>query len=169
VLLGVVLGLVRGKPWEIFIWLEKRFPFLKRHAVLLAFLVVLSATLGSLFFSSVAGFAPCTLCWYQRIFIFPQVVILGMALLKKDQAVADYIIALSSVAGVIALYHQYLQFGGSPLVPCSASAEAVSCAQRFILEFGYVTIPMMTLTVSLMVIILMLFVKLNDGMGVSHN
>lgn len=133
--------------------------FFGRNAVLFSFLTSLGALLGSLYYSVIVGFPPCQLCWIQRIFIYPQAIVLGMALIKKDGHLADYIIALSTVGGIVSAYHQYIQFGGRSLYSCAAGLGAVSCTQRLILEFGYVTIPMMMLTVFLLNILFMLAQK----------
>ena len=135
--------------------------FFGAHAFILAFSIASGSLLSSLFYSEVAGFAPCLLCWWQRIFFYPQVVLFAVAFLKKDGEIEDYIIALSAIGGIIAAYHSYLQFGGSPLVPCSASAVAASCAQRYFLEFGYITIPTMALTGFTLIPLLMLAKKAN--------
>ncbi|KPC98964.1 Disulfide bond formation protein C [Geobacillus sp. BCO2] len=69
----------------------------------------LIATLGSLYFSEVLGFIPCDLCWFQRIFMYPQVIILGIAIVRKDAAAARYSFTLSLIGGGISLYHYGLQ------------------------------------------------------------
>jgi disulfide bond formation protein DsbB len=108
---------------------------------------------GSLFYSDSAGFIPCSLCWWQRIFLYPQAFILLFAMIKKRDDVAPYSIFLSAIGGLISLYHVFLQFGGSPFVPCSAGGA--SCSQRYFLEFGYVTLPTMALTGFLMILVFM--------------
>ena len=120
--------------------------FLARHAVPFAFAVSFAAFLGSIFYSEIAGFPPCALCWLQRAFMYPQVLLLGVALLRHDRRILDYVLILSFAGAALAGYNQYLQFGGIPLVPCGIAPGTVSCSQRFFLEFGYVTIPMMSLT-----------------------
>ncbi len=127
--------------------------FLGRNAVLFSFLIALSSVVGSLYYSEIVGFEPCKLCWLQRVFIYPQVIILGMALRKEDIRVADYCIALSGIGAVFSAYHQYLQFGGRSLFSCAING--VSCSQRLTLQFGYVTIPMMMLTGFLLIILFM--------------
>lgn len=124
-----------------------------------ALFVALGGTLASLFYSEIAGFAPCGLCWLQRIFLYPQVILLGMALYYQEWQIAKYSIALSSLGGLVALYHSYIQFGGSPLVPCPLVATAVSCSQRFVFEFGYITFPVMSLTAFALIILLMIFAQ----------
>lgn len=133
--------------------------FVSKNGMLFAFLVTLLAVAGSLYYSNIAGFAPCSLCWYQRAFMFPLVFILGLAVYRKESVIARYGIFLASIGAIISVYHQYLQFGGNPLIPCSAATESVACSARFIFEFGYVTIPMMTLTAFLLIITFLWFAK----------
>ena len=117
-----------------------------------AFLVALVATAISLVYSDIIGFVPCELCWIQRIFLYPQVIILGLALWKKTKDSEIYCSALSLIGGVIALYHFYGQsFNPSALPACDALGEA-SCAARYFVEFGYVTIPLMSLTGFLLIL-----------------
>lgn len=120
----------------------------------MAFILSLSAALGSLFYSDIAGYIPCTLCWYQRVFMYPQVILFGAALWKRDNHVWLYSIPLSVAGGVIATYQYYLQLGGNPLIPCAKGGYASACAQRFVMEFGYITIPLMAATVFVLLILL---------------
>lgn len=124
-----------------------------RHSLWLSFGVAASALLLSLFYSDVAGYAPCALCWYQRILIYPQAVILGMAAWRNDLNVRIYCLTLSIIGAVIATYHYLLQFGvASPaLAPCALHG-GVSCADRLFTVFGFVTIPFMSLTAFLLII-----------------
>lgn len=117
---------------------------LGRHALAVGLLLASLGTAGSLWYSNVIGYPPCDLCWVQRIFLYPQVLLLAVAVLKRDRGAVDYALALSLAGLAVALYHVSLQLGLSPLVPCSVGA--VSCGQRFFLAYGYVTIPVMSLT-----------------------
>lgn len=123
---------------------EKFSDFFGTNALALSFVVVLVGTASSLFYSEIAGFAPCALCWWQRIFLYPQVLILCTALWKKESSALVYTLPLSMIGGLVAIYHSYLQFGGSPLIPCPASG--ISCSQIYFIEYGYITIPTMALT-----------------------
>ncbi len=130
-------------------WYERICTILSSNTVAFAFVVVLVAMLGSLFFEHVAGWDPCTLCWWQRIFMYPQVFILGVALYLKRKDVFQYTILLSSIGGIIALYHWWLQlskvlFPAAPTSVCSLSGP--SCAFTPTMTFGYITIPMLALT-----------------------
>lgn len=132
---------------------------LAEQAYFLAFLVSLTATLGSLFFSEVAKFNPCVLCWYQRILMYPIPLLLYLAILKNQQKIISfYIITMSFIGALIALYHYSLQVlpFSSPLL---CSSEAVSCVKNYRFYFGYITIPMMSLTAFILIIILLSMFK----------
>ncbi len=129
--------------------------FLSNKAILFAFIVSLTATLGSLFYSEIAKYDPCKLCWFQRIFMYPLPFIFGVALWKKDKGVIKYALALSIVGGLIALYHYLLQTGIVPDGACGVVGYSVSCSQRFVMEWGYITIPMMSLTAFVYIIALL--------------
>lgn len=126
--------------------------FLGRHGLLLAWLTSLAAMGASLYYSEVAGFEPCFLCWWQRIFLYPQVFILGLALSRKDFGAAAYGLALAIPGAIIALYHNYLYYGGQSILPCDAFGRGASCVQLYVFEFGYITIPLMSLTAFLLTI-----------------
>lgn len=138
---------------------ERFFDFLGRNGIILAFLSVLAAVSGSLFYSEVAGYSPCVLCWYQRTLMYPQIIVLGMAIWKKDKKIADYGIALSLVGAVLAAYHYLLQVGAVSGLPCNAVGYSASCAKLFSMNFGYITIPLMALTSFLLIILFLLLQK----------
>src|SRR3989344_4212273 len=118
--------------------------FLKKNSLLLAFIVSLTATLGSLFYSEILGYTPCKLCWFQRIFMYPLPIIFGMALKNKDFKIKRYTIPLAIIGALIAAYHysmQIFQF----TTACGANSE-VPCNIVYSFELGYITIPMMALT-----------------------
>lgn len=132
------------------------FNFFAKNVLVFSFIVALTATLGSLFYSEVAGYEPCKLCWFQRIFMYPQAILLGLAWLKKDHGIILSSLALSIIGALIAGYHYLLQIGLAPSVNCSAVGYSISCSQRFLMQFGYITIPMMSLTAFLLIIIFMI-------------
>lgn len=102
------------------------------------------STLGSVFFSHVMEFAPCVLCWYQRIFLFPLVIILAVGLFPLDKSVVKYALPLAIAGWLTALYHNLLYSGIIPesIQPCS---QGVSCTEDYIDLFGFLTIPMLSL------------------------
>lgn len=138
---------------------RKILAFIRKYALQSSFSVALIATLGSLFYSDVAGFEPCLLCWYQRIFMYPQTVLFGMAITKRDKKIADYGIALSAIGGVIALYHVLLQRNLLPNIACDAVGYSVSCSKEFITAFGYITIPVMSVTAFGLILIALIALK----------
>src|SRR3989344_317959 len=129
------------------------------YGIHLIFLVSLTTVATSLFYSEILGFEPCVLCWIQRIFLYPQVIIAGMALYKKDRGIVDYVIGLSGTGALVAIYQHYLQMGGTSFLPCPAVSTGADCAQRFLFEFGYITFPLMSFTIFAFLIIVMLFVR----------
>jgi disulfide bond formation protein DsbB len=149
--------------------------FLVAYAIPAGFFLSLVTAGMTLYYSEVLGFVPCGLCWLQRIFLYPQAIILGIAWWKKDRNAADYSIALSIIGSVVALYQHYLQMGGTEVLPCPAVAETGSCAQRIIFEFGYITFPLMSFTVFAVLIVLMLYVRAHKrtiprmgGLSIAH-
>jgi len=123
------------------------------HGLLLMLIVAALATGGSLFFSDIAGWTPCKLCWLQRIFMYPQVLLLALALWKRDRGMAPYILLLSMIGLVIAIGHYAEQIQAvltplDPTVPCDTTG--VSCAKTPIFQFGYITIPVMAATAFLL-------------------
>lgn len=108
-----------------------------------AWLIASIATLGSLFFSDVMGFAPCVLCWYQRIFIYPLVLTFGVGLFSFDAGVVKYSLPLAVAGWLVALYHTLLYWGLIPksIQPCS---EGVPCTEKYIELFGFLSIPFMS-------------------------
>ncbi|HLD70790.1 MAG TPA: disulfide bond formation protein B [Negativicutes bacterium] len=152
VLIGASYLFWRNKFSEQFLWLSK-------NGMALAFLVALFSMLASLFYSNIAGFEPCVLCWYQRIFMYPLVFLLGVALAKKSRQIIDYILPLPVIGFLIALYHCYIYYFAS--AGCQLAGRGVSCTQRYVFEFGYITIPLMALTAFALVIVLLVFANLD--------
>jgi len=109
-------------------------------------LLVAGATLGSLFFSEVMELPPCSLCWVQRIFMFPLAIILLLGLFPFDPRVVRYALPLAGIGAAVALYHLLLQVG---LIPESAAPcrQGVSCSEAQVEILGFVSIPMLSLLV----------------------
>ena len=113
-------------------------------ALFAAWLVATIATAGSLFFSQVMELPPCSLCWYQRIFMFPLPIVLLTGLLPYDPRAARYGLPLALVGAAIALWHTLLYIG---LLPESAApcVQGVSCSQPTFELFGVLSIPLLSL------------------------
>jgi disulfide bond formation protein DsbB len=106
------------------------------------FLVALVSMLGSLYYSEVVGYPPCSLCWYQRIVMYPLVVIMGIAAFKRDGKIRTYVLPLMVIGAILALY-QYI-IGYIPDAEILGCSLDVSCTERYIWEFGFVDFPLMS-------------------------
>lgn len=110
----------------------------------LAWVLALAGTVGSLFFSEVMLYPPCVLCWYQRIALYPLVLIIPVGILARDSGVVKYALSLCIVGLAIAVYHNLLYFGFIPesITPCT---EGVPCNAKQVELLGFITIPLMAL------------------------
>jgi disulfide bond formation protein DsbB len=135
--------------------LEKILDFLGHFAFTGAFIVALIATAGSLYFSEVARLTPCELCWFQRIFMYPQALTLLIALIYKDRRVKKYIMPMSLIGGGISIYNYYLQIFPPAVSTCSINS-ADSCSRIISMYYGYITFSFMALTASTLIFILMM-------------
>lgn len=150
--LATLIGFVVLCIWVIDLILMK-FGFLKgkkrvyelfaKKALPLGFFVTLFATVMSLYYSYYLHIPACDLCWLQRIFIYPLVIIFVVAWYKNDTKIFDYVMGISGVGFVIALYHHYLQMGYNLLAPCSTAPFAVDCSTPTFIEYGFITYPFM--------------------------
>ncbi len=109
-----------------------------------AWVLAMVATLGSLFLGEVMKLPPCSLCWYQRICLFPLTVILAVGILMRDGKVALYALPLAGLGAGLALYHNLVYFGvvSEALSPCT---QGVPCSSRQMELLGFITIPLMSL------------------------
>lgn len=139
-------------------------PRLESFAGYAVFATALLATVGSLVMSEAFGLVPCVLCWYQRIFMYPLVIIVGLGIVRKDHAWPLTVLPLTVIGWLIALYHSLLQWDIIPerLAPC---VEGVSCITKQVNALGFVTIPFMSLVAfSIIIIFGALYLK-----GASHD
>ncbi len=118
----------------------------------LLWVLAIAATGGSLFFSEVMELPPCVLCWYQRIAMYPLVVIIAAGIVLGDAKWKWYALPLSLVGLGFAVYHNLLYYHIIPesLAPCM---EGISCTSRQIEWLGFITIPLMSLTAFLLMTI----------------
>lgn len=112
--------------------------------VFAAWLIASAAALGALFFSEVMELPPCVLCWYQRIFMFPLVLLLPLGLFPFDPKIVRYALPLALAGTAVAVVHMLLVAGIIPesVTPCS---RGVPCSETQIEWFGFVTIPLLSL------------------------
>ena len=134
---GAPLAALRSLVWGYELWL--------------AFAVAAVATGGSLFFSEVADFVPCELCWFQRIFMYPLAVTGLLVAVAGEHRLARYLLPLPVIGGGFSVYHLLVENGVvEQTQACSISAPG-GCAVKWIEEFGYVTIPTLALTAFVLV------------------
>ncbi len=141
--------------------LPQRAAGLQSYLLYIAWLVALTATLGSLYFSEIRGFIPCELCWVQRILMYPLSIILGIAAYRGDTGIKKYVLPLSMIGIVVSSYHYMLQkipgFGG--FRPC---VQGVPCDVMYINWLGFITIPFLALTAFILITIALVLLKNRD-------
>jgi disulfide bond formation protein DsbB len=108
----------------------------------LSWLISTTSTIGSLYFSNVMMLPPCLLCWWQRICMYPLVVLFSIAYIRKDQNSIFYTAPLIAIGLVISIYHNFLYYGliEKNIVPCTSD---VSCTSITIEWAGFITIPLL--------------------------
>lgn len=125
-----------------------------------AWVIALLSAAGSLFFSEVMALPPCVLCWYQRIAMYPLVLIIGIGIATSDVRWKIYALPLAIIGLALAIYHNLVYYGFIPesLTPCT---QGVSCSERQIEWFGFVTIPLMGLLSFLFISMIVIFYQPN--------
>lgn len=116
----------------------------RESLIFIAWAVSVIAMFGSLYFSEIRQYEPCELCWYQRILMYPFVIILGIATIKKDYQISFYTMILSIIGAGISLYHYGIQ-KLSLLADIAPACGRVPCTGAYINWFGFVTIPFLAL------------------------
>jgi disulfide bond formation protein DsbB len=124
------------------------------HEISLAFFVALTATLGSLYLSEVVHLIPCTYCWYQRIAMYPLVLLFGVAWMRKDPGIRHYAAPLAGIGLFIASYHYLIQRVPS-LDAGTACSTTVPCTAAWFYEFGFISIPYMAGSAFALILMLM--------------
>ncbi len=131
---------------------------IQSYGIAIGLVLAIVGSALTVYYSAILGIDPCPLCWWQRAMLYPQVVIFAVALIKRERTVACYSIALSVIGFVIAIYQHLLQVLPGSGLPCPATGT-VSCAQRFLFEFNYITYPLAAATLFAALIALMLYVR----------
>lgn len=129
----------------------------RRYGPYFAFIVALTATAGSLYYSEVRHFTPCTLCWYQRILMYPLVLIILVAIVERDKLLANFVLPFSVIGAFVSTYHYLVEWEvfGSP-TSCEAT---IPCSYRWVNYFGFISIPFMALVAFLMITVIMIVTK----------
>lgn len=131
--------------------------FWQKYGAYLAFAVALTAMLGSLYYSEIAGFVPCTLCWYQRILMYPVSLIILVGILKQDEYLPAYVLPFSVIGMGVSSYHYLIQRGlfAHPAT-CSIG---IPCNLSYVNYFGFITIPFLALTAFTLIAVIMTVTK----------
>jgi len=136
--------------------LSKKFlNLVKRYSYQSLFLLSFGGVVGSLIYSEIIGFAPCILCWYQRIFLYSIAILTAVALIKKEKVLNAYLLSLAIPGAIIGFYQYAVTVLGAPsLTPCTV--EGGSCAITYFVNFGYITIPFMAFSTFALIILIIL-------------
>ena len=130
---------------------------LSRNAIWLGALVASVTMLGSLYYSLVAHFVPCALCWYQRIAMYPLAVILLIAAVRRDRAIWRYVGPLALIGAAFSVYHTQLQ--AYPSQHSSFCTTLEPCTIRYVWEFGFVSLPFMALSAFAFILTMMMLTR----------
>jgi disulfide bond formation protein DsbB len=139
---GAPLRILRSALWGYELWA--------------AFVAAAVATGGSLFFSEIAGYVPCELCWYQRICMYPLSILTLFAAAHADFRVARYLLPMPVIGAGVSIYHPLIE---NTVIgePSACRIGGAGCAVKWINEFGYVTIPTLALTGFLLLVGFLVF------------
>jgi len=131
--------------------------------IALAWVVALVATLGSLYYSEVVHLPPCKLCWYQRIAMYPLVVVLGIAALRSDHGIRRYVLPVVAIGAAISVYHYQLErFPSQTSLACSTD---VPCTTVWVWQFHFISIPFMALSAFALIATLLLLGPSHPGLA----
>ncbi len=116
---------------------------IKKYSLYFGWLLACLGVLGSLYFSEIRHLDPCPLCWYQRIFLFPLAIILGIATYRSDRAIWLYCLPLAILGFLFATYQVTIQEipGWNPIELCGSSAN---CAEKTDIGLGPISLPMLS-------------------------
>jgi disulfide bond formation protein DsbB len=133
---------------------------LLNHGIYLAWIIAIIATCSSLYLSEVLNYLPCKLCWYQRICMYPLVLLLGISVLTKDKSIFKYALPLSILGGCLSVYHYCLQRFPAleNTAPCRGAGE-VPCNVDYLNWYGFITIPLLALISFIIITFLLLLNK----------
>ncbi len=127
--------------------------FIYKQGLFLSWAIALIATAGSLYFSEVMLFTPCLWCWYQRIAMYPLVILLGIATVKNDRHISIYVLPISLIGLTMSIYH-YLQQKVPFFDNTSGACSIIPCTGQYINWLGFITIPFLAGTAFLVISII---------------
>ena len=132
-----------------------------RYTLAAAAVVALTATLGSLYLSEVADFPPCRLCWFQRIAMYPLVPLLGLAAVRRDQAIRLYGVVLAGLGAPVSIWHLFVE--RFPHLEGSSCDPLNPCSIIWVERFGYLTLPALALSGFALVIALLFLAPIPES------
>lgn len=132
--------------------------FIKKYTLHLVFIISLIGTLMSLYFSDILGWVPCNLCWYQRILLYPLILIVPVAIILKDTKVYRYILSLSILGSLVALYHNLLFWKIIPESP-AICRNGISCVDLNLQLYSFITIPLLSFLAFAFITVLVLIYR----------
>lgn len=159
ILLGVGIVLLQVFIISFVILWFKKSPILEKiykNSSIILPIIFISSAIGSIVYEYILGFEPCLLCWYQRIAIFGIAILSLTEKLKESRTLQNQVIVFSILGLAVALVHNFIDIFPTGLDICGTG---VSCLKRYVAVFGYITIPMMSLTVLLSGLLLAIFTK----------
>jgi disulfide bond formation protein DsbB len=136
---------------------------LERHPIAWAAAVAAIAMTGSLYFSEVAHLAPCSLCWFQRIAMYPLVFVLGVGAVRADPGVWRYALPLALAGFLVAAYHVTIEW--RPALDVGLCSTGVPCSVRYFAAFGVVSIATMSAAAFLLILSLLLLLRALERAG----
>ncbi len=133
-------------------WLHER---VGTHGAVVSLGIIAASLVGSLFYSEVAGFSACLICWLIRAMTYPQLILLGWYLYgpKNHRWLMTAALVMSSIAAALSLYQVLLQLGVAPDVGCSLTPSLGSCETEYFRIFGYITIATMSIISTLALVV----------------
>lgn len=146
--------------------MSRLFHSLKNNILYIGWAQAIVATGASLFFSEIMKYPPCVLCWYQRIAVYPMVILFGVAIYRKGKDIYYYAMPILSIGLLVSIYHNLLYYKVIPeaLAPC---AQGISCTTKFIQYFGFITIPFLSFcTILIMMICLIIHKRTLDQQSI---
>lgn len=129
--------------------------FIVEQAMFISFLIALVATSGSLYFSEVLLYLPCEYCWFQRIFMYPLVILLGIASVRKDHKQTIYVLPLTLIGMALSTYHYLLQKVPA-LQSTGQKCGIIPCNIDYLNWFGFITIPLLAFVAFFLIFVLQL-------------
>ena len=137
------------------------FESFRGYELWMAFALALGATLGSLYLSEIVHLVPCRLCWFQRIFMYPLVIVLGVAAKRRDGTVGLTTSLLAGIGLLIAGYHYLIQ--QVPSLDSGACDPAAPCSAAYIWQWNFLSIPFMAGSAFALILTLMFVLRTNAG------